>query len=77
MLKSCQNFGDDSPCVGSLGQEEWSTLYRAPQMHAESGAWLEVSCMIEFLQVLCECKACCGLYWTKPTRLGNTPWLLA
>ncbi|CAK8997837.1 unnamed protein product [Durusdinium trenchii] len=22
-------------------KEEWSTLYRAPQMHAESGAWLE------------------------------------
>ena len=28
--------------IGALNQDAWSTLYRAPQMHAESGAWLEV-----------------------------------
>ena len=51
--------------IGALNQDAWSTLYRAPQMHAESGAWLEVWP----LQLQSKC-------WKRDEleRGGRSPW---
>lgn len=38
-MRSAPSVGIDS--APNPMKDAWSTLYRAPQMHAESGAWLE------------------------------------